>query len=419
MPTVDEVGHHVPASDLNGIAPPEHQAMPREFDFLDVFLIAAASKWTILALSAIGLTIGIIAGWIAHPVYTAKTVIMPPQQEQSSSSALMGQFGALASMTGLGSSLNLKNPSDLYIGILQSETVTDRMIKRFDLRRVYHYPKRESDLRVAVAKTAKFMSEKDGMISISVTDRDPRRAADMANAYVQELYDMNNRLALGGAAQKRLFFEQQLAQEKDRLADAEVALRQTEEATGVIAPTGQTENMIRQIAQVEAEITSHEVQLDALKTSSTDQNPDVIRLTTELASLRGQLHDLESGSGKRNPGDISMTAANAPKAGLEYIRKERDVKYHQFLFDMLARQYEAARIDEARAAPVIQVVDPAQVPDRKSAPYRALWALVGCVVGCFASLLWVFLRHIYRKMASDAEHGQRLAQLKQELLQRP
>jgi tyrosine-protein kinase Etk/Wzc len=341
-------------------------------------------------------------------------VILPPQQDQMSTSALFGQFGALASMSGLGGSLGIKNASDLYIGILQSQSVTDAMIKRFDIIRLLH-PKRFSDARLAVQRSAKFVIGKDGMISISVSDHDPRRAAAMANAYVDELYTMNNHLALGGAAQKRLFFEQQLAQEKDRLADAEVALKKTEESTGVIAPSGQTETIIREVAELRAEITSREVQLASLRTSSTDQNPDVIRITSELNGLRQQMHDLESGTGKHAPGDISLSTANVPQAGLEYIRKERDVKYHQFLFDLLARQYEAARIDEAKAAPVIQVVDPALPPDRKSAPFRALWALVGCALGFFLSTGWVLGSYVYRRLEADEEQGRRLALLRQEL----
>jgi capsule polysaccharide export protein KpsE/RkpR len=290
--------------------------------------------------------------------------------------------------------------------------VIDSVIKRFGL--AYH-AKRYSDVRLALEGRSKFVADKDGMIAISVTDHDPKKAAAMANAFVDELYRVNNRLALGGASQRRLFYEQQLAQEKDRLADAEVALKQTEEKTGVIAPSGQTETIIRQVAQLQADITSREIQLDALRTSSTEQNPDVIRLNTELSGLRGQLRDLESGTAKHAPGDISITTANVPQAGLEYIRKERDVKYHQLLFDLLARQYEAARMDEAKSAPVIQVVDAAQAPDRKSAPYRAMWALTGCALGFFLSTGWVLGSHIYQRMAADEEQGRRLALLRQEL----
>lgn len=414
MPTVDEIGHEVPGREFGRQAPVDGGNSAREFDILDLVLILAARKWLIFGMSVAGFAIAIGLVLLVNPTFTAKTLILPPEQEQSSGGALLGQFGALASMTGLGGSLNIKNPADLYIGILQSETVADRMIQRFDLMQFYH-AKKKSDVRNALKNTSKFVAEKDGMISISVGAGDPRRAAAMANAYVDELYKLNNRLAITGASQRRLFFEQQLAQEKDRLADAEVALKKTEESTGVIAPSGQTETIIREVAELRADITSHEVQLDALRTSSTEQNPDVIRLTSELNGLHAQLHDLETGSGKHAPGDISLSTVSVPQAGLEYIRKERDVKYHQFLFDLLARQYEAARIDEAKAAPVIQVVDPALPPDRKSAPFRALWAIVGGALGFFFSTGWVLTKHIYRRLAADEEHGHRLALLTQQL----
>ncbi|MGC2403438.1 MAG: Wzz/FepE/Etk N-terminal domain-containing protein [Acidobacteriaceae bacterium] len=386
----------------------------REFDILDVALVLAARKYTILLTTVAGFVIAILLVLMVDPKYTAKTVILPPQQDQSSASTLLGQFSALSSMTGLGSSLGIKNPTDLYLGILASESVTDALVKRFDIIRLYH-PKRLSDARLLILKDAKFVANKDGTISISVTNKDPKRAAAIANAYVEELYKLNNRLALGGASQRRLFYEQQLAQEKDNLADSEVALKETEEKTGVIAPTGQTEAMIQQVARLQAEMTEREVQLDSLRTSSTEQNPDVIRLSTELSGLRAQLRDLESSNAKHAPGDISIPTAGVPQASLEYIRKERDVKYHQFLFDLLARQYEAARIDEAKAAPVIQVIDPALVPDRKSSPYRALWALVGFTLGLFFSTAWVLGSHIYRRMEADEEQGRRLELLKQEL----
>ncbi len=406
MPMLNETSFEAPTA--------ANQQAPREFDILDVLLILATWKRLIFLASVVGLAFGLGSAFLISPSYTAKAVILPPEQQQSSSSALLGQFGALASITGVGSSLGLKNPSDLYIGILQSQSVADGMIQRFDLMRRRH-PKRKSDLRASLTKASKFVAGKDGMISISVTDHDPRMAADMANAYVDELYHINNRLAFGPASQRRLFFEQQLAQEKDKLADAEVALKKTSETTGVIAPSGQTETVIRQVAQLEAEITAHEVELDALRTSSTEQNPEVIRLTSELTGLRAQLRDVENGSGERTPGDISITTANVPQAGLEYIRKEREVKYHQLLFDLLARQYEAARLDEAKSAPVIQMVDTAQVPDRKSAPFRALWGVLGGMLGFFLSAGYVLSSHAYHRLAADEEQGRRLALLSQEL----
>jgi tyrosine-protein kinase Etk/Wzc len=166
---------------------------------------------------------------------------------------------------------------------------------------------------------------------------------------------------------------------------------------------------------LQAEITLHEIQLQALSTSATGENPDVIRLNTELEGLRAQLRDFENGSEKHSPGNVSITTANAPRVGLEYVRKERDVKYHQLLFDMIARQYEGARLDEAKAAPIIQVVDHAQAPDRKSGPLRTLWALLGSLLGLFFSCSWLLTSYIYRRLSVDNRQGPRLAALRDAL----
>jgi tyrosine-protein kinase Etk/Wzc len=411
MQPVNEIGQEIPLE--------AGRLAPMEFDLLDLLLILAARKRAIFLATLVGLVLVGVVVFLMHPTYTAEAIIMPPQQEESGTSGLMSQLGALASVAGMGgsltSSLGIKNPSDLYIGMLKSQSIADGLIKQFNLKQLYH-TKTLGGARKVLANNSKFVSGKDGLINISVEDHDPHRAAGMANAYINQLYTLNNRLAITQASQRRVFFGQQLAEEKDQLADAEVALKETEEATGVIAPTGQVETTIRQIAQVQAEITGHEVELDALRTSSTAQNPDVVRLTTELDSLRQQEHDLEAGTkGKHAPGDIAISSAAAPQVGLEYIRKERDVKYHELLFDIIARQYEAARIDEAKAIPVIQVVDPALVPERKSGPHRLLWTLIGGFIGFFFSCVWVTTEHVYQRLESDEMQGRRLAMLRREL----
>ncbi len=407
MSPVNEISREVPLE----TSKPE----PAEFDLLDLLLIFAARKRFIFLATVAGLVIAaVLVFLVIRPMFTGEAVIMPPQQEQSSASALLGQFGALASMSGVGSSLGLKSPNDLYIGILKSETIANDLIRQFNLMRLYRV-KLMSEARRELAKRSKFLSGKDSLIDISVEDHDPHRAAEMANAYVSELHNLNDHLAITQASQRRVFFGQQLAQEKDRLADAEVALRKTEESTGAIAPNGQTQTIIRQIAELQAEITSREVELDAMHMSSTAQNPDVVQLSTELDSLRSQLRDLESGHGKHAVGDISITTANVPQVGLEYIRKERDVRYHQLLYDLLARQYEAARIDEAKAAPVIQVVDPALIPDWKSGPHRLLWTVLGGVLGFLISCGWVFAAHVYHRLDTDPEQSRKLAILKRQL----
>ena len=247
-----------------------------EFDLLDLLLVMAQRKSTIILATVIGMFLFTGLVLLMHPTFTAKAIILPPQQGQSSA-ALVSQLGSLAALTGLGSSGAVKDPNDLYLGVLQSNTVQDGLIKRLNLMAAYKV-KKLSDARRMLAGGSKFVSEKGGMISITIKDGDPHRAAQIANAYVDELHDINSRLIIGEASLRRNFFSQQLALEKDRLTDAEIALQETEESTGAISPVGQTGVVIGQVSALNSQIISREVQLDALRTSSTDQNPDVIRI---------------------------------------------------------------------------------------------------------------------------------------------
>jgi tyrosine-protein kinase Etk/Wzc len=392
-------------------SPPLEAAAPSgiEFDLLDLLLVIVQRKKAIILATVIGLLLAFGAATLVHPTFTAKVAIMPPQQGQSSA-ALISQLGSLASLTGLGSGA-MKDPNDLYLAILQSNRIADALIKRLDLMTVYH-AKKVSQARAALAGNSKFMSDKGGLITITVKDEDPHRAAQIANAYVDELHNINNHLMIGEASVRRAFFTQQLGLEKDRLTDAEIALKQTEETTGAVSPSGQTGIAIGQVAQLQAQIISHEVQLDAMRNSATDQNPDVIRLNNELQSLRDQLRQMESAKKGSNPGDILLTPSVLPADQLEYLRKQRDVQYHTLIFDLIARQFEAARLDEAKAAPLIQVLDPAEPPDRKSGPFRALWTLIGGILGFLYGCGRAVGSYVYGRVVADDMYAQRLSQFR-------
>ena len=382
------------------------QGKGRQLDLLDVLLVFAQRKRLILGWALAGLVIGIIALLRAPTLYMSQATIMPPQQE-GSSAALLSQLGALTAFSSVGSNLGLKNPADLYVSILQTNLVADKMVDRFHLMDAYKIPDRDGAAGI-LRKRSKFNAGKDGLMQIIVEDKDPQRAAALANGYADELFHQNNRLAIGSASQRRLFFEQQLAQETDRLADAEVAMKQTQQATGVLQLSGQAQNIIGQEANIQANITSHEVQLGALLSSSTEQNPEVIRLRTELTGLREQLQQLQKGTN----GDM-LSQREFPAAGLEYIRKERDMQYHQTLYDLLARQLEAARIDEAKATPTVQMVDPPQVPKARSWPKPLVFIIVGLVVGTMLGCIRVTVVYLYEYAETDPRLRDRYMQVKQ------
>lgn len=324
--------------------------------------------------------------------YTATAVIMPPQQAQSLSAALMGQ---LSSLTGLGGSaqlMGMKSPSDLYIGILEGRTIADAVIERFRMKEIYGKSSM-IDTRKALADHTAIGARKSGLIEISVEDKDPKRAAAIANAFVEELQKQNGRLAVTDASQRRLFFERELEAQRSALAQAESALKAAQEKSGMIQPAGQAEAIIRAQAQARAELAGLEVQAQAMSTYATDENPQIKVLRSEQAAVREQLRQLEGRAG--GAGSALISSGNLPTAGLEYMRRLRDVKYHEALFELLAKQSEAARLDEAKSAPVLQVVDSAVVPDRKSWPPRALLSVAAALVAFFCVCAWVIFRSMF------------------------
>ena len=364
-----------------------------EVTLLELFAIIAKRKRVIVRTTIAAAVIAAVVSFLIPNQYTATTSLLPPQQPQSLASALAAQMGGGAAMLGAvaGKDLGLKNPNDIYIGMLKSRVVSDAMVKRFDLKTVYR-AKELSGARQDLKNATDIQTGKEGFITVSVEDEDRKRAADMANAYVEELRHMTANLAVTEAGQRRLFFEQQMRKTKDDLANAEVALKDTQQKTGLIQLDSQARAIIGSVAAIRAQIAAKEVQLQAMQYSVTDQNPDLLSLREELAGLRAQSAKLEK---QRNSGggDIQVPTGSVPEAGLQYIRALREVKYHETMFELLAKQLEASRLDEARQGAVIQVVDPAIEADKKSSPKRgliiALSTILGFFVGCtLALILW-------------------------------
>lgn len=385
-------------------------------DLLDVLLLFAENRRRILTTTVLGLVVGIILAVLLRPTFSAVAVILPPHQQSSTASALMGEIGSLASLTagsGLagGAGLGTKNPADMYVGLLESRTIADGLIVKFQLEHVYH-TKTFLETRVVLKRHVVIAAEKDGLISITVDDHDPNRASDLANGYVNGLYAMNSHLAITEAAQRRVFFDQQLNQEKNALADAETAFRNTQEKTGLIQLGGQTASIIRRIAELKAEIASGDVQMQAMKTFATEQNPDLIRAQQGIDELQNQLAKLETEQSKEQPELFETPAGKVPEAALEYAEKLRDLKFHEALYELLAKQYETARIDEAKSAPLIQVVDKAVPPEKKSGPSRTLIVLGGMLAGALIGILWCLTVRSMRKMRSIPEKVVKLDRLR-------
>ena len=373
-------------------------------DLVEVFHRLRRGRTTIfLATLACCLVVTAI-GFLLPFRYTSTTSFIPPANlgsNNSMASLVAGQLSAMGASDLLGS---IKNPGDLYAGILKSHSIAGELVKRYDLMRVYKVKKESQAERILASDTDITADAKSSIVSVDVTAMSPALAHDLASAYMDALRDVNGRLALSQSSQRRLFFGQQLAKEKDDLEDAEVELKRTEEQSGLIAPTGQTTVEIETIAQTQAQIAVREVQLAALRDSATEQNPEVIRLRSEIDDLQGQLARLQKGSGKEST--AAIPTSKVPELELEYVRKEREVKYHEALFDMLSRQYEAARLDEARDAPVLQVLDPATYPDTKSFPKRSYFMLGGLLLGFVSGCVFVLAREPLRALRASLRQSE-------------
>jgi tyrosine-protein kinase Etk/Wzc len=383
-----------------------------EISLMELLIVVVQGRRFIMKTTLATILLGVVISLILPVRYLATTAILPPQGGSSVGAALLSQLGNLGSVASLaGGSLGLKNPNDLQVAILKSRTVEDAMIDRFHLMALYKVKYRSEARKVLESIVEIDNGAKDGLIRISVTDKNPHRAAEMANAYVDEYKKRTANLAVTEASQRRMFFEQQLAQSKDNLAKAEEDLKKTEQKTGVISLDAQARAAIQLVADLRAQIAAKEAQIAALRSYATAENPGIQIAEQELAGLRAQEQKMAASSGNATKSFVPQ--GNMQEAGIEYVRKLRDVKYYETIFDLLARQYEVAKVDEARQGAIVQVVDPAVVPDRKSFPKRTLIVLGFAILGLIGSTFWIMIKEKLRRLSSSPVEGPQLDALKQ------
>ncbi len=385
------------------IAGPDPQSSPTapeddEIDILDLLQVIADN----LRLLVLGpLTAGLIAlaySFTITPTFTATTKFMPPQQQQSGAAAMLQGLGALGGLAGAAG--GLKNPADQYVAFVKSRSVQDALIDRFKLTDRFDTKFRE-DARNILDANLQIASGKDGLITIEASDKDPAFAAQLANAHIEELGRLLNRLAVTEAQQRRVFFEKQLAGAKDNLIQAEQALKASGLNSSALkaSPVAAVEGL----AKLKATIAVQEIKLASMRGYLTESAPDFKQAQTELAAMRTQMARAE----QQEP------ASNQSTADSDYIAKYRDFKYHETLFELFAKQYEMARVDESREGAIIQVVDTAQPPERKTKPKKAQIAMLTTLVSGFALLLFIFVRQALRTAAQTIGTAQKFLRLRQ------
>jgi uncharacterized protein involved in exopolysaccharide biosynthesis len=383
-----------------------------EISLLDLLICVAERKRIVVWFTVGFAVLAAIVSFIVPKHYTATVTLLPPQQNTSMGVALASQFSGMGSISALTGGLGFRSPNEMYVSMLKSRVVEDAMVQHFGLMEEYgkDYP---TDARKAFERRADVNgSGKDGLIHISVEDRDPRRAADLANGYVDQFRNLSEHLAITEASQRRLFFERELVQAKDKLAGAEEALKQTEMNTGVIQLDGQARALIESGAALRAQISAREVQIQGMQTYATGENAQLIQAQRELEGLRAQLAKL---GGSVDGDGLIVPKGRIPEAGLEYIRKLREVKYSETIFEILARQFEMAKLDEARQGALIQVVDPAVPPDKRSFPKRTLIIFVATLAGFLLGVLSALLLTAFEHLQQDSDAAMKLDVLRRAL----
>lgn len=383
-------------------------APAQELNLLDV-LIALSRRRRFIGWFTLGVTaLTAVIVLLIPNKYTATSVILPPTQNNSMSSALMGQMGGmggsglLASLAGGG--LGIKNPGDMYVSLFRSRTVEDALIQRFGLMARYHKKTMVDARKRFEDRTTVILGVKDGLIRVGVTDRDPQFAAELANAYVDEFHKHSDSLTLTEASRSRAFFQQQLFKANEDLAKAEQAMKKMQQTTGVLQLDSQAKALIEQAAILRGQIAAKEVQLQSIRSFETENNPQYAMVEQQLDALRAQFAKV-AGPDANAYGDIGLPKTNIPESGIAYIDALRDLRYNETITELLTKQFEAAKLDEARQG-TIQISDIALPPDKKSSPHRLIILILATVIALVIAVFWVLsLNRLQRTLLDPEKHA--------------
>jgi tyrosine-protein kinase Etk/Wzc len=367
----------LPTSSVSGDASEVH--------LLDLLTILAHRRKFILWFSIGAAVLTAITVFLLPSKFTAVTVVLPPIQNSTFGPNLLAQLSSSSNViSSAGGTLGIRNPAEMCVALFRSRTVEDALIERFGLMARFHV-KRFSDARLVFERRSSVtLGAKDGLIRITVTDRDPTTAAAIANGYVDEFRKFSANLAYTEASQRRLFFQQQLAEANSSLSTAEETLKKTEQSTGAVQLDSQTRSLVASAATLRGSVTEKEVELQAMRMYATEDNPQLQVVERQLLALKDQLRKL-GGTTYGPASDVILPKGNVPQAEVEYLRALRDVKYYETVADLIGNQFELAKLDEARQGATIQVADLAVPPDKRSSPLRTLTVLLVTVIAFFVA----------------------------------
>lgn len=395
----------------SGIEPPTQANSTGERSLLDLLILFARHRLFIVLTTFICMVIAAIVSLLIPVRYSAESTLLPPQQSSAGAGLLAQLAGGGASAGGglaalAGGSLS-RTQNETYVSMFRSRTVEDAMIKRFNLRDMYHTKTLVDTQKVFESRSKVVAGTKDNIIHVTVYGRTPEESEKMTNAYVEEFQKLVADVAVTEAGQRRKFFDLQLQQAEDNLSNAEQDLKKTELQTGMVQPDSQSRAMIESAASLQGQVAAKEVELQALSSYATDSNPEVVIVKRQIEELRAQLARFTGNS--NSVADLFVPKGKVPEAALDYVRKYREVKYRETIFQAIASQYQLARLDEARQGAEFQIIDYAVAPDKKSFPPRTLLTLLAGFLSFIGACGWVWFYSALAERRADPEDGPKLA----------
>jgi uncharacterized protein involved in exopolysaccharide biosynthesis len=369
---------------------------PDSVSIIGLLEVLIKHKRLIVSVTLFAALVSIIYTLTLTNIYKATARIIPPHQESGGGlAALVGQAGALAGMAGL---TGVGGPTDLYLGILGSRSVADAVIKRLDLAKEFKNQKPDVVRNILKGKVKFRAGQKDGIITIEAFDKRPERSAQLANVFVEELGKATVRLNLNKASTERNFLEKRLEVVKHDLSKAEDDLKEFSQKNKTIQVDSQARASIEAVAKLKAELALKEVQLASLRSRMTDESSDVRNVLAAVMRLR---KEIGVSSGNESSADAIPTVGAVPSLGVMYTRLLRQVKVQEAIYEQLSKQYEFAKLTEAKDSANIQVIDDAVIPDIKDHPKRALIVFITSLGAFFASVLLSFLLEYYQKLSTE------------------
>lgn len=373
---------------------------------LDYAAIVVKQKRLVIGFTVAITTITIIYVLMLPDIYTARALIIPNDDDRNSMATLLSQLSGLAA----GGTVGSKSTGELYVTMLKSETIRDQIIDRFKLFEHYKAKFRGDAYKVLGNNSAISLGKNDGVITIEVDDRDPKLAADLTNAYVDELGKLAAGLNMIGASNNRLFLEKRIAETRADLIRAEEALKEFQSRNKSISVTEQAKASIDGVAQLRAQLAVQEVQLSTYRTQLSESSQEVKTAKATVANLRAQISRLEGAGGERSS---IPNVGNVPQLGQMYVRLMRDLKIQEAVLEMLSKQHEATKLNEVKDVAPFQVLQKAKVPDRKSRPGRAKIVQLALLVSLLAvAAAVIVLEHVERMDKKIKESWKELFRMK-------